>query len=1479
MRLIGVILILLLLLMLILSIPAVQSRLAKIATNYLNKEFNTSIVVKKIDLSLLGSVQLKGIEIRDHHQDTLIFVKNLKTSLLNAKRVLDNNVNLGDATLSGAHFYMKTYKGEEEDNMSIFLKSFEDDKPQKDSTPFVLNSQNIYIDGLTFELKDENKNNHLQFAAYNAGTSVQDFSLVGPNVSMKIRGLYFTDNRGINVTSMSSDFEYTRTQMLLQNTIIKTDNETNVVADIIFKYKREDFSSFLDKVKVQGEFKKSSISVIDLNKFYGELGGADMLFFTGKIKGVLNNFSADNLNMYSKYGMQIKGDLGFVNAFNSERGFVFDGNIDRVSSNYNQLRSILPNVLGKKLPSDFKKFGNFNLSGIIKVTPEQMDATLEVHSQIGSTISDLQLTNIDNIDNARYSGEVEFIDFDLGKFANDPQLGKISLKADVRGRGFQVENINTTIIGNVSSLEFNGYSYKNLSVNGQFQNKKFDGFLDAKDDNFNLKFKGLADFSSEVNKFDFTADIDKVDLTKTNLFKRDSLAILKGKIELDISGNTFDDIIGKATFTNVVYTNNKQVYPFEQFEVNSSVKDSIKTIKVDSKDIVQGELEGKFTFSELFPVFQNALGSVYTNYKPIPVAPNQYINFDFAIYNQIVDVFLPHISISKNTKIKGRINSNRDAVKITFSSPQLDIYKNVIDEVLLRIDNKNTLYNTHLTADKITTKYYDVTDLNLLNRTVNDTLFFKSTFKGGKKKAEDFNLDFFYTINQNQKSVVGIQKSTFNHNDYDWVVNPEGNNDNKVTFDLREDSFSFSPFLLISDDQKIEFSGDLFGDDYKDLKSKLTNVQVSSVLPEIENLDLKGVINGVAELKQKDGNIQPLANLTIKDVIVNEFSQGTLKIKVEGQNSFNKYDVDISLRDYEFDNVKAIGSLDFSTEKPTMDLGITFKEYELNGFSDFGGEVISNLRGRLSGNFTSKGEISNPDFKGNLNLIEAGLTFPYLNIDFDFIENANIKLQDQSFIVKNIVLKDTKFDTKGYLSGSVTHQEFEKWYMNLDLNTPNLLVLDTKEAEEIPYYGSAFLRGNAQIRGLTSNLSIDVNGSTQPGTIFVIPLNDVTTIDNYKLIRFKTEDKEEDQNLGIDKIKGLNLTIKLDVTKDALAHVVIDKISGSDLKGSGTGNLDIEIDTRGKFNMFGDLKIEKGVYNFKYGGIINKPFNVQKGGTISWNGSPFDAELDLTAIYETKANPAQLLDNINSTRKIPIDLYTRITGGLFNSKQEFDIKIPNANSTIASELEFILNENDLNTKMQHFTFLLAFGTFFDEETIGSSANSGITGTAAQMATSILSNMLNSEDSKFQVGVGYTQGDKADVSKLRNAIDDQVDVSVSTQISDRVLVNGKVGVPVGGNTQTNVVGEVKVEVLLNEEGTLRANFFNKPNEVQYSLEEEGYTQGLGLSYQVNFNNIKELKEKIGLKKNKDKNIDSINVKQKRPLINFKTKKDTTKIKNE
>ena len=188
----------LLLISILLSISSVQTKIGSYLTNKVNEDFGTNLNIEKVDLSFLGSVQLKGVEIRDHHKDTLIFVQKLSTSLLSAKRIIEKEVNLGSVSLEGAYYYMKTYKGEKYDNMSVFIASFDSGIPRDSlSNPFILRASNIYVDGLNFKVVNANKKDSINYAATDVVGNLQNLAIVGPSVSSNIRGLQFTDTFGL----------------------------------------------------------------------------------------------------------------------------------------------------------------------------------------------------------------------------------------------------------------------------------------------------------------------------------------------------------------------------------------------------------------------------------------------------------------------------------------------------------------------------------------------------------------------------------------------------------------------------------------------------------------------------------------------------------------------------------------------------------------------------------------------------------------------------------------------------------------------------------------------------------------------------------------------------------------------------------------------------------------------------------------------------------------------------------------------------------------------------------------------------------------------------------------------------------------------------------------------------------------------------------------------------------------------------------
>ena len=1479
-----ILLLLLALVSITLSVPSIQTKLGKTATSYLQKDFDVDINVAKVDLSFLGNVQLKDVLIKNHHNDTLIYAQNLTTSVFSYRNMINSKLDFGQIYLSNFIVNINTYKGEVDDALTVFVDKFDDGTVSEKPSGFLLTATNLKLKDGYVEVVDANfpTDNPLFFKKINGTT--KNFKIEGPNVSTNIESLSFIENHNLEIQKLACDFTYTKQFMNFENTVLET-KTSSISTNLKFTYKREDFSDFNNKVNIEADVIEAKVSMLDLNKFYNELGTDDVLSFSTKITGKLNNFVTNNLKLTSDKNAVINGDLNFKNSFNQENGFSLEGNLANLTSDYNHLKALLPNVLGKILPSSFKKLGKFTISGQTYITPNLINAQITTLTDIGTLISDLELTNIDNIDEASYIGHIKVIDLELGEILTDPLIGQLSLEGDIEGEGFTLEKINTSIKGLVSKHQYKNYTYSNITINGIVKNKHFNGEMEVNDKNIKLNFNGLADFSSDIYTFNFKTFVDYCDLKAINVFKRDSISNVKGDIEIKVKGNSIDDLVGTIDFKNSLYTNQKGNYFFKDFNVTSAFLDSIRTITINSSEIIDGNVKGIFKFNELGKLAQNSIGSIYSNYKPHQVSSGQYLDFRFKVYNKIIEVFYPKVTLSANTSIRGAINSDDNLFKITMKSPKVEAYKNSIDDLNLQIDNQNPLFNTQLSIDKISTSNYDISDIQLVNITLNDTLYFRTEFKGGIAKTEDYNLSFYHTFNKENKSVFGIQKSNFTFKNNKWIINPSNNFENKVVYDNETNTYNFAPFLIASNNQKIEFSGKINDTISKDIKFNFKNVKLASITPNIDSLSLKGMLNGTLNYNQFQKQIRPSANLSISNFVINNSEQGDLKMAIAGKNSLKKYELDISLENDESKNFSAIGDLDFTPKKPTLDVNIDFEAFKLDAFSPLGEDVFNNIRGFVYGNAHLTDLLSNPTMEGDLFLDQAGLYFPYINVDYDFDGTSVINLKDQTFVFEDVTLKDKAHQTKGNLTGTLSHQFFDDWSLNLNLDTNNLLVLNTVEEENSVYFGSGFIEGNATISGLTDKLVIDVIGKTKKGTHFVIPISDVKTVETSELIRFiNKDDLEENEEIRkafiSEKLKGLSLNFNIEVTKDAVVEMVLDKATGSYLQGSGTGNLQLELDTKDKFDMYGDFVVDNGVYNFKYGGIINKPFTVKKGGNISWSGDPLTAEINIEAVHRVSANPKSLLENITANRKIPIDLITRFSGELFNSHREFDIEIPNSSSTVASELAFKLNSNDDNNKTIQFLFLLASGSFFNETDISVNSNAALYGTGFDMLSNAFDNIFNQGDNRFKLKPVYTVGEKNKVDNLN--IDDQLAIALDFQVNDRIIINGKVGVPIGSKEQSSVIGEVNVEFLMNEEGTLRSSVFNRQNEIQYSnQDEEGYTQGVGMNYQIDFDNGKELLEKIGLRKKQLK--DSINTiklidtaKNINKLIKFKSKKI---IKNE
>ncbi len=1438
MKIAAILLLLFIILVLLFSIPIVQTRTGKYLTNRINKDFGTNINIEKVGLQFNGDVELIDIYIEDYRKDTLISINELNSSIISFRKLLNNKLTFGDVDIIGLKFNLKTYKGEVDTNLDIFVAKFDEDVPSKEKSNFLLSSSDVSITDSEFRLIDENKEQSDIFTFNDLNINATDFLILGPDVSARINKLGFIDNRGLHITNMTTNFVYTLQNMTFDFLQIKTPNST-LKGNLKFEYEREDLQYFVDKVKLNATFEDSDITLSDLNIFYDEFGNNQKANINVNLFGTLNDLTVSNLELSNSRNTIVDGNIVLKNVFdNKENTFLMDANFNRLTTTYHDLSAMLPNVLGTSIPSIVDSLGVFTINGKTLLTAKNLDTNIKLASNLGALIADLEIKNITTNESATYNGNLVMDNFNIGTLIGDSKVGSISSNLDISGTGFTAESVNSHIKGDIFNIVYNNYQYEKIKVFGNIKNKIFDGNLIVNDQHLDLTFNGLVDFSEKEKKYDFNANVGHANLRELNFASNDSISIFKSNISMNMNGSNYDDAYGSIRFENTLYKNENDDYYFKDFAVSSRFEKDVRFIEINSPDIVTGSLNGKFVFKDIYKLLENSLGSIYTNFKPHHITSNQFINFKFNIYSKIAEVFYPDLELGSNTYFEGRAESDAKKFKLEFNSPQIKLKDYFANNIHLEVDNKNPLYNTFVEIDSMSSKFYDVSKFSLINVTKNDTLFVKTEFKGGKGNTDDFNMNLFYTINEENNSVLGFRKSTIIFKDNNWYVNEERNSFNKIEFDREFKNINIRSLRMSHQNEVINLYGVIKGATNKNINLDFKDVELAKITPRIDSLALAGNVNGKLNIQQNQGVYIPASNVTIDNFKVNDFNLGSFNANIKGNSSLTNYTVDVSLKDDATESLAITGNLDFSGNSSTINLNVDFSEFILNPLNPFGEGVITDIRGEISGNAKVSGLLQRPQITGQLNLDSGGLRIPYLNVDYSFEDETKITLQQQSFIFNNARLTDSEFFSRATLSGNIDHVNFSNWQLNLDIDSNRLLVLNTNDTEDALYYGRAFVNGNIGVVGPTDQLVINANVSSEEGTFFKIPLNDTETFGESSYIHFLTKEEKEaqikEEVVVAEVIKGLEMNFELNITDNAEIEIIMDKSTGSSIKGRGIGNLLTRITTNGIFEMNGDFFITEGIYNFSYQGLIEKAFRVLPGGTLVWEGDPLKAQINIEAVYDKiQANPSILLENpIN--RSIPVEVKIHLTEELEQPNIDYDLAFPNVNSTLDSELQYRLNDKD--SKELQVISLLVTGAFRNELNFGSQDAFGLVSDRVQ---SMINEILSSEDGKLNLGVDFQIGQNTPDFETSS----RVGVTLSTKLSDNILINGKVGVPIGGVSETVIAGDFEVEMLINEDRTLSLKFFNRENSIRYFGEQIGYTQGVGLSYNVEFDNLKELFKKI------------------------------------
>ncbi|RYD83111.1 MAG: translocation/assembly module TamB [Sphingobacteriales bacterium] len=1412
--------------------------------NLLTKELGVAVKIDLAELHLPGTFHLHHVLIRDHHNNEI-----LRSELLSAEfdyyNFISKKITLGRVDIENGNFYLTRYKGEEKTNVGQIISRLEGGPSTGSSKTDVL-IKYIVISNGHFVYEEQNKApithdgvdwNHINIKDLNAKVSY--LALKGPNIALNVQTMDFNDKSGFVLNELRTRMTYTKQQMEFTGLYLKTP-ESEISDYLRFDYKHpRNFDDFIDSVDVEAHFINTKSSFKDIAFFTYQLENKKDPFIlnSANVTGRINKLRIADLDAAFGNSSYLKGKVSLRGLPNTNETFI-DARVNSSKTSYTELTKFLPEL---PVPEEVDKFGNIELNGNFTGFLNDFVAYGTAKTALGTVVTDINLKLNKNQALSTYSGNVKTQNFNIGKLLSEPVLGLVSMNGKVSGTGFTKESVNANLSSIFQQIDIWGYSYKNLTVNGDIKKQFFNGKLTARDANLDLDFAGSIDFNHAKPIYNFVTDIRKANLRGLG-FTKDTV-IFSSLVDLNMRGNNLDDIEGKAlTYKTKLITPNR-TYDFDTLTLNSIIDSNFRKITVKS-DLLNGSLAGNYKLSEIDDLLKTTanryIDSTFLRLDG-KMVQNQSVDFDiqFRDMEAVFHMLNSPVILQDSGYMRGAIRSDDGFVKLEGFLPKI-IYKNLVfNHIQLDgLSRQNNILDLSVGASSFGT----IDSTYLRNVTVNtstnnDKLTFY-TYAADVTLKKQLELKGTLDIIEHE-ALLALDTSLLLLGDTSWKISAK-----PIT--IYSDTLVDVPLLVLANGaQQLKIIGKY---------SPKTSYPIRVV---VEEFGIPVIASFVPQIKSLGGNLNGqilVNNLNTQKPIVeaalfassltyDKDTLGTFTTTTSYNEETRLLTVEASLENGNQEKtLETFGTIGFKN-KQALDFLASLNRTDLRIFEPFIGGVFTDLAGTATADMKITGTLADPVFRGNISLQNAALTVDYLKTRYRF--NHDAAFNGNFIVLKDLRLYDDR-NNEAELNGKIDLSNLNDIGLSLEIVAENFHVLNTTLQENELYYGEAFASGYVSINGPLSNLRMYIKMRTEKGTRFYLPISEASSFTGYKYIKFidRKNFLKEKRNI---KVTGLKLTMDLDVTPDAVAQIIFDPRVGDLIEGRGEGNIRMDINTEGDFSMYGLYTITQGKYLFTAYDVINKSFTIKPGGTINWRGSPYDANLNLQAVYNVRTTLGPLLDQqaaktetIDVTRRYPVEAQLNLTGPLFspNIKLGFEIQELTAGGT-GAWVESVLgtiknNEQEMSKQVVSLLVLNQFAPVQQGQGLsGNVIGEGINSSIGDLVSSQINYYLSQIVQDVQVGVDYTptsQQDQPDVIQQKDALT----LRVSTNLFDE-RANVDVGYDVNNNNHN-----AQVSYKLQENGNVRAKVFSRSN--NSALRQSSNTIGIGLFFRREFNSFGELFKK-------------------------------------
>jgi hypothetical protein len=1487
----GVIIMLPTVLYLLLQTSEVQTFLVKRISSHFSNEIKSTISIGSIEYKFFNKLSVNDVIIKDKNNDTLLYSKKIQVGI----RRMDfknKSFRLGKVTLiEPVIAFITDSSGLMNLTWYINLIKNPADTIKKVGNRIAIDQ--IDINNARFSLinrtalKGKNRIdfNNLNLSGING--IIEDLKTLNDTTTFNIYNLGFTESNGFRVKKMSSSVILARQNILISKAFIACDSSMlniprfRLTADSASSYK-----NFTERVKLDIQLDKSLINTSDLQYFIPYADSInESVWLSGKIMGTISELKGRNIKLtYRKY-TSIDCDFDFSGLPKIENTYLYIG-VNSLKTDAKDLEEIkIPGKGYLIIPDAVKKLGNITFNGSFTGFTTDFVTYGEIRTSQGNIRTDISLRPGES---KKYmiKGLVRGSDINIGELSGKSEfLGKLSMQANVDGYAYSLKKFAADLTGKIDSIEINKYIYRNINLNGSFTEKKWDGSVNISDKNIKLDLLGLLNFNNKLPEFDFTLNIAHANLYKLNFDKLDTSAAVTLLLTSNFKGNSIDNLDGEIKLLNSKfrkYNNNLELHDF-----------SIKTYKEGDKpvlslrtDFLDADIKGYYNFAGLGGLVRSTLASLMPSRFPVrgkeKVLKKNMFTFEINFKNtdRINNFFRTGLQLADKSYIKGAIFAD-SVINVTGKTELLTIKNNIL---------KNLSFNTSVSGSKLTMGVNssslsllgqsELKDFSVGLKTIPDNFTFKIKWDN---KDTILNQGNFVAHGTVIKNPTGKQNSILNVDIDSSQIYTDNNLWKLSNSSIRIDSnaININKLYIISKERYYLVDGSVSENTADTLYLGFKGIDIAPLNywinrkrndPGMVPLDFKGLINGKILITNVYKSLLVVGNIVVDkfSVLGSEFGKISINsdldnikkvVNIKASNNLN------SVKMFDVSGIYDPSKKKINLDAQAIKLPIGFLNPLLKVFA-------SEISGFASGRVNLSGENDNIFLTGAAKVENSSLKINYLQTKYSL--NDTIRFDKEGFKFNNIRINDAEGDI-ATLTGSVKHKNFRDYTADLIINiTSNgFLVLNTKPKDNPMFYGIVYASGVAKIKSNQDLLSFDISAKTSKSaktgktSELYVPISKGLSASDYSYITF--EDSSRTKHLEANTITStsakqisMDLDMNLEVTPDAEIQIIFDSKAGDIMKGHGSSyNLNVSLNKKGDFGILGDYTIEDGTYNFTLGPIINKPFSVENGGKIMFNGNLKDAEIDLKASYlNLKATLyPQILPDEKYKERIRVEPQLNLSGKLFNPNVGFDIYLPDADEETRTSLRNAISTQE--EMIRQVTALLLMNNFISSGNSGVSttttATSAMAATSMEMISNRVTNMLSQISKNVDIGLNIRPGS--------NAITPQeAELALSTQVlNNKVVLNGNFDVrgastatassttQLTGNTN-QLTGDFDAEIKITEK--LRFKVFNRFNDTYFTSGLSPYTQGVGIQYKQDFNRFSDLfrkKIKADMKKEDETKI--------------------------